>query len=99
MTLELLKKSQPEKIIQLPKCNQKFSNNDRIQVRRLAWVLRVVGVGAICCVIIYNLLKGFDLNDSLIVYSTLMTIHALIILFIKIYMNSSPKYYPYGGKN
>ena len=90
MTLEILKKSQPEKIIQLPKCNQKFSNNDRIQVRRLGWLLRVVGVGAICCVIIFNLLKGFDLNDSLIVYSTLMPIHALVILFVGWFFYKNP---------
>ena len=91
MTLELEKESVYDtKTINIPKCNQKFSINDRIQVSRVSWIVRICSVAAITCVILFNLLKGMELNDPLIVYSTLMPIHALIILFVGWFFYKNP---------
>jgi hyaluronan synthase len=91
LTVELETKPLAEvKVINIPKCNQKFAANDRIQVRKLAWVLRICSITAITCVILFNIVKGLDLNDPLIVYSTLMPIHALIILFVGWFFYKNP---------
>ncbi len=52
-------------------------------IRKIAWVLRICSVITISCVIFFNLFKGVDLNDPLIVYSTLMPImHLLYCLLV-----------------
>lgn len=94
MTVELQEKPISDvKIVNIPECNQKFSKNDRIEVRKLAWVLRICSIIAITGVILFNVIKGVDLNDPLIVYSTLMPLHALIILFVGWFLQKSCKRY------
>src|SRR5574342_241707 len=61
---------------------QKISEKGRIQTSRLAWMLRIVTLTGISLMIIYNLQQGIELNDPLIAYSTLMPLHALIVLCI-----------------
>jgi hyaluronan synthase len=91
LTLELQRKPNPEaKVVNIPKCNQKFSKKDRIEVSKLAWVLRICSIVAITSVILFNLIKGVDLKDPLIAYSTLMPIHALIILFVGWFFYKNP---------
>jgi len=91
LTVELQEKPRPEvKVIEIPKCNQKFAPSGRIYVRKLAWVLRICSIIAISTVIVFNVVKGVDLNDPLIIYSTLMPLHALIILTIGWFFYKNP---------
>lgn len=47
-----------------------------------AWVLRIVTLTGIILMISYNLQQGLELKDSLVVYSTLMPLHALFVLCV-----------------
>ena len=68
--------------IQNEKTGQKISERGRIETTRRAWVLRIATLSGISLMITYNLQQGLELNDPLIVYSTLMPLHALIVLCV-----------------
>lgn len=80
MTLEI--RSSLQNNIQNTKCNQRVSNDGRIQTSTKAWFLRAVALVGITLLTTYNLQQGLELRDPLIVYSTLMPLHALIILCV-----------------
>ncbi len=61
-------------------CKQRIASSGRILVSRKAWALRGVMIGVLIVFLIYNLTIALSVADPLIVYSTLMPIHALITL-------------------
>ena len=59
---------------------QRISSKGRIQVSKRAWLIRGVMLGGLIIFMIYNLSVALSVGDPLIVYSTLMPIHALTVL-------------------
>jgi hyaluronan synthase len=55
------------------------NENGRISVSKTAWAVRIAALATIVFMITYNLYEGMRLQDPLIVYSTLMPVHALMI--------------------
>src|SRR5690606_14605955 len=61
------------------KCEQQVSPEGKIKVGKKGWVLRIITIIGISLIAIYNLYEGLQLQDPLIVYSTLMPLHALLV--------------------
>jgi hyaluronan synthase len=61
-------------------CKQRISKSGRILVSRKAWVLRAAMLSGLIVFMIYNINIALSVGDPLIVYSTLMPIHALTVL-------------------
>jgi hyaluronan synthase len=61
------------------KSKQRIQKDGRIKIGKLGWVTRIVTLIIIGTITVYNLYEGFHLNDPLIVYSTLMPAHALVV--------------------
>ncbi len=61
------------------RCEQKVSEDGKIKVSRRGWLVRITTIVAISLIAIYNFYEGFQLRDPLIVYSTLMPLHALMV--------------------
>lgn len=58
---------------------QKILQNGRIHVGKIGWALRITTLTAITLIVAYNLYEGLKLDDPLIVYSTLIPIHSLLV--------------------
>ena len=80
MTLEqpITELEQKPSPVTYQKCNQRLSDKGRIVISKKAWVARMAMVIGVTFVMIYNLQRGLELGDPLIVYSTLMPLHALL---------------------
>ena len=61
------------------KSRQNIAPNGRILIKRRGWVVRITTLVGIALITAYNLYEGFQLQDPLIVYSTLMPAHALLV--------------------
>ena len=61
-------------------CKQRIATSGRIQVSKKAWVLRGIMITGLIIFMIFNITIALSVADPLIVYSTLMPIHALITL-------------------
>ena len=72
------------------KSEQKINNTGRIHVSRLGWVIRSLVVAGLIGVIIYNLTQGIFLNDYLVAYSTIMPIHALLVVMVGWFFYKNP---------
>ena len=59
---------------------QRISGSGRILVSRKAWAFRIIFLLGMIAFMIYNVRLAISVGDALIVYSTLMPIHALVIL-------------------
>lgn len=71
-----------EKQILHRKSRQRLSNDGKIMVSKKGWVVRIATLTGITLFMVYNLYQGSQLNDPLIVYSTLMPLHALEIFIV-----------------
>jgi hyaluronan synthase len=76
--------------IQNQTCGKSLSHEGRIQIKPKGWLLRISAIIALGFVILYNIQQGLELNDPLIVYSTLMPIHALFISAIGWFLYKNP---------
>ena len=72
-------KSQEEEDLYIH-CKQRIAKSGRILVSKKAWALRGVMLGFLIIFMIYNITIALSVGDPLIVYSTLMPIHALLVL-------------------
>jgi hyaluronan synthase len=63
-------------------CKQRISKNGRIQVSRKAWAFRLIALSMMISITATNLYVALTLGDSLIIYSTLMPIHAIAVFII-----------------
>jgi hyaluronan synthase len=61
---------------------QKISSDGKIYVNKKGWLTRFIILFAILIVIGYNLDVGIKLADPLILYSIIVPIHSVIVLFI-----------------
>jgi hyaluronan synthase len=61
-------------------CKQRVAESGRILVSGKAWALRGVMLTGLICFMIYNVSVAVSVADPLIVYSTLMPVHALVTL-------------------
>jgi hyaluronan synthase len=61
-------------------CKQRIANSGRIFVSKKAWVLRALMLVGLTAFLAFNTAIALSVGDPLIVYSTLMPIHALIVL-------------------
>lgn len=59
---------------------QRISKKGRILVSRKAWVLRFAMLTGLIVFMVFNVSIALSVGDPLIVYSTLMPIHAMIVL-------------------
>lgn len=64
------------------RCGQRLSSDGKILVSRKAWAVRIGTIVGIAIFMAYNLYEGSKLNDPLIVYATLMPLHALEIFVV-----------------
>lgn len=78
------------KISQIHKCEQKISSNGRIIVPKYAWGIRFLSILVLILVTIYNIYQGLLLNDPLVVYSTLMPLHAIMLFTFGWIMYKNP---------
>jgi hyaluronan synthase len=63
-------------------CKQRISANGRILVSKKAWAFRGLTLAGMTVFMIYNLSLALSVGDLLIVYSTVMPVHALALLVI-----------------
>ena len=68
--------------IQRQESGKSLSQEGRIKIKKRGWLIRISAIIVLTFVIWYNVQQGMELNDPLIVYSTLMPAHALFILAI-----------------
>lgn len=61
------------------KCEQIVAASGRILVSKRAWVIRIISIIVLTLITIYNVYQGMLLSDPLVVYSTLMPLHALLV--------------------
>jgi hyaluronan synthase len=61
-------------------CKQRIANSGRISVSKKAWALRITMLTVLIAFMIFNITVALSVADPLIVYSTLMPLHALISL-------------------
>ena len=88
MTLEIQKNQ--KNIIQKCKSGQIISKNGNIKTKKKAWLLRITTIILLNLVISNNLYQGIELEDPLVAYSTLMPIHALLVLCIGWFFYRNP---------
>ena len=69
---------------------QRISKTGRILVSRKAWVARLSMLSALVFFMIYNIALALTVDDPLIVYSTLMPLHAIVIFVISWCFFKSP---------
>lgn len=80
----------PPTTIQFKAATQKVAVNGRITTRKKAWIVRLTALTLISQVIFFNLQQGIELGDPLVIYSTLMPIHALIVMAIGWFFYRNP---------
>lgn len=61
---------------------QRISKKGRILVSKKAWVMRGMMLAGLVTFMIYNINVALSIGDPLIVYSTLMPIHSILVLAI-----------------
>ena len=61
---------------------QKISDDGKISIPKIGWVLRISTVIGISCMLVYFFIIGLSLQDPLIIFSTLMPIQELIIVSV-----------------
>ncbi len=82
MTLQRPVTEIEDKPILHKKSGQRLSNDGKIRVSKKGWTVRIATLTGITLFTAYNLYQGSKLNDPLIVYSTLMPLHALEIFIV-----------------
>ncbi len=63
-------------------CKQHISSSGRISVSKKAWVCRITLLSIIIALMIYNVQMSLIIGDPVIVYSTLMPLHAIIVFSV-----------------
>jgi hyaluronan synthase len=61
---------------------QQISRGGRIRVSRKAWAFRILFIAFMIAFMIYNIRIALSSGDPLIVYSTLMPVHAMIVIIV-----------------
>ena len=69
-----------EKAEQTVKPNK--SRDGRVKVSKKAWACRIALIASIIAVMVYNFQISLIIGDPIIIYSTLMPMHALIVLIV-----------------
>lgn len=78
--LKLEEKTEKENDDLYAHCKQRIAPSGRILVTKKAWILRAAMFSGLIVFMIYNISIALSVGDPLIVYSTVMPIHALLIL-------------------
>ncbi len=63
--------------------NQKILENGRVQVSFVGWAMRFTIIGIVLSLVSYRIMEGWKINDSFMVYSTLMP-----LIMISVYVGS-----------
>jgi hyaluronan synthase len=63
-------------------CKQRISKSGRILVSKKAWMVRAGLIVGMILFMLYNINVALTIGDPLIVYSTIMPIHAIIVLIV-----------------
>ncbi|MCV0400055.1 MAG: glycosyltransferase family 2 protein [Nitrosarchaeum sp.] len=64
------------------KSEQTINSSGRIHINKVGWLIRLSIITGLIGVIVYNLSQGILLRDPLVAYSTIMPIHALLVIMI-----------------
>ena len=75
---------------QFVKSSQKIGSDGRIFLPKKGWVMRVLVVVGLVGIIIYNLYIGLLLSDPLVAYSTIMPLHALLVVVVGWFFYKNP---------
>jgi hyaluronan synthase len=67
------------KLVNTRKSEQKVGPTGRIAISQRAWIMRILAIIALSLITVYNFYQGLLLRDPLVVYSTLMPLHALML--------------------
>ena len=70
--------------------SQKVKSGGRITTKKKAWIVRIAALSIVTYVIFFNLQNGFETDDPLVIYSTLMPIHALLIRSVGWFFYKNP---------
>jgi hyaluronan synthase len=62
--------------------HQKINRNRRIKTPIQGWILRVIIVSSVGLIVTYNIIKGIDFHDPLLVYSTIMPLHSFLMMTV-----------------
>lgn len=65
-----------------PVCEQKISLDRRIHISKKGWIVRGTVIIGLAFIIGFNLYQGMLENDTLVAYSTIMPIHAFLVIII-----------------
>jgi hyaluronan synthase len=63
-------------------CRQRISSQGRLQVSRKAWLFRILFLSGMIAFMAYNIRIALAVGDPLIIYTTVMPVHALMVLVI-----------------
>ncbi|MEW6603163.1 MAG: glycosyltransferase [Thermoproteota archaeon] len=69
---------------------QRISKDGRILVSRKGWFVRIVTITAIAMMVGFTLYGGLQIGDPLVVYSTIMPFHSIVVLGIGWFLYKSP---------
>ena len=72
------------------KPEQKFSAQGRIKVSKKGWILRLFTLGGILSATVYSILLGIDLNQPLVVFSSILPMHSFLVLFVGWFFYKNP---------
>ncbi len=79
-----------ENVEQFIKSQQKISKENRIYVPKKGWIIRGAVVLGLMVIIVYNLYVGLYLTDPLVAYSTIMPLHALLVVIVGWFFYRNP---------
>ncbi|HUU49315.1 MAG TPA: glycosyltransferase [Nitrosopumilaceae archaeon] len=75
---------------QFVKSDQKITQSGRIYLPKKGWIIRGLVILGLIGIIIYNLYVGLYLVDPLVAYSTIMPLHALLVLIVGWFFYKNP---------
>ncbi|GKS67815.1 glycosyl transferase [Nitrosarchaeum sp.] len=69
---------------------QKFSANGKIKVSKKGWSIRIGTLGGIAFSMAYTILLGVQLNQPLVIFSSILPMHSFLVLFVGWFFYKNP---------
>ena len=69
---------------------QTISKNGKIKVSKKAWSIRIFTLGGIAFAMIYSILLGIQLNQPLVVFSSILPMHSFLVLSVGWFFYKNP---------
>lgn len=73
-----------------PASSQQVSESGRILVGKKGWAVRITTISVMSLIVVFTIVGGMQLGDPLLIYSTLMPAHAILILSVGWFLYRNP---------